>query len=340
MGTDRCGSGRALAPTLATVIPLDGPFYNDLSVGQTLPVQPALVVDAGIAALYQSIFGERLPMSLDPSATEAVTGTSQRLASPGLVAAISTGQSTTVSRRVIANLFYRDFRFLRPVEIGEALTTTVTVAAMADGSSKPGRQERGKVLVDVETRSGDDLVLTYQRCPMLPSHAAGPLGHNDDLGVAPPLDLAAYLPLVPSDWDLSALGTPTPWATGETIVDPMRDVIDNATGLVRMTHNLAMIHRDATMSPYPTRLVYGGHPLGLAQASLSRVVNGLATVLAWHECDHVGPAFEGDLLSFRHTLIDEAPSGTGHVLAVQVEGFAERDESVKILDWLVVVAAP
>ena len=58
------------------------------------------------------------------------------------------------------------------------------------------------------------------------------------------------------------------------------------------------------------------------------------------ECDHVGPAFEGDLLSFRHTLVDEAPSGTGRVLAVQVEGFAERDESVKILDWLVVVAAP
>ena len=167
------------------MIPLDGPFYDDLSVGQTLPVQPALVVDEGLAAIHQSIFGERLPMSLDPSATEAVTGTSRRLASPGLVAMISTGQSTTVSRRVIANLFYRDFRFVRPVEIGEALTTTVTVAAMADASSKPGRQERGKVLVDVETRSGDDLVLAYQRCPMLPSRAAGPLGHNDELGAVP-----------------------------------------------------------------------------------------------------------------------------------------------------------
>ncbi len=336
----RFGPPTGAASTLSTVIPLDGPFYDDLSVGQTLPVQPALVVDEGMSALYQSMFGERLPMSLDPAVAEVVTGTRRRLASPGLVAMISTGQSTTVSRRVIANLFYRDFRFLRPVELGEALTTTVTVAAMADGSSKPGRQERGKVLVDIETRSGDEIVLAYQRCPMLPSHADGPLGHNDDLGVVPPLDLPAYLSLVPSGWNLSALGEPTPWEIGEAIIDPTRDAIDNATGLVRMTHNLAMIHRDGTMSPYPTRLVYGGHPVGLAQASLSRVVNGLATVLAWHECDHVGPAFEGDLLSFRHTLVDEAPSGSGRVMAVQVEGFAERDKSVKVLDWLVVVAAP
>ena len=102
-----------------------------------------------------------------------------------------------------------------------------------------------------------------------------------------------------------------------------------------------MVHRDAAESPYPQRLLYGGHVVGLAQASLSRVLTGTATVVGWHACDHTAPAFEGDQVSFRHTLLDTAPAGRGRALAVQVEGFAHRsDEPEKILDWTVIAAAP
>ena len=133
-------------------------------------------------------------------------------------------------------------------------------------------------------------------------------GHDDDLGTAGDLDLGTYAELVP-EWNFTALGPPCDWSVGETISDPTRDVIQGATALVRLTHNLAMIHRDAEESPYPERLVYGGHVVGLAQASLSRVLPGMATVVGWHLCDHTGPAFEGDLLSFRHTLLDVQPCG-------------------------------
>ena len=284
-------------------------------------------------------------MSLDEEISRAVTGRPGRLASPGLVMQLSIGQSTTISRRAIANLFYRDVRLVRPVLIGESVATVVTVAALADGSHKEGRPRRGKVLVDIVTTAAGEPAVVYQRCPMLPQedHAAAP-GHSDDLGEGQDLDLASYAALVPTHWDFAPLGPGTDWAVGDTIQDPMRDVIDGATGLVRLTHNLAMIHRDAERSPYPERLVYGGHVVGLAQASLSRVLPGMATIVGWHGCDHTGPAFEGDLLSFTHTLLDVASAGSGRAFAVRVLGHAHRDDSppegTPILDWTTVAAAP
>ena len=322
------------------MIPLDGPYYEDLSVGQVLPRQPSVVVDEGMAALYQSMVGERLPMVLDPAVFEAVTGRPGRLASPALVMHLSIGHSTTLTRRVIANLFYRDLRLLRPVLVGQSLATTVTVVALADSRPRTGRRHRGKALVDIVTTADGEPAITYQRAPLLPQATDEQPGHHDDLGNAPPLDLASYTELVPSHWDFSLLGPGTDWQPGDTVADPARDVVDNALALVRLTNNLAMVHRDASASPYPQRLLYGGHIVGLAQASLSRVLPGMATVVGWHACDHTGPAFEGDQVSFRHTLLDAAPAGSGRVFAVQVEGFAHRSgEPDKILDWTVIAAA-
>ena len=334
------------------MIPLDGPYYEDLRVGQELPRQPSVVVDEGMAALYQSMVGERLPMVLDPAVFEAVTGRPGRLASPALVMHLSIGHSTTLTRRAIANLFYRDVRLLRPVLIGQSLATTVTVVALSDSRPRPGRPHRGKALVDIVTTADGEPAITYQRAPLLPQATDEQPGHDDDLGTASPLDLASYTELVPAHWDFASLGPGTDWQPGVTVADPARDVADNALALVRLTNNLAMVHRDAAESPYPQRLLYGGHVVGLAQASLSRVLTGTATVVAtggtsceerswWHACDHTAPAFEGDQVSFRHTLLDTAPAGRGRAFAVQVEGFAHRsDEPEKILDWTVIAAAP
>ncbi len=323
------------------MIPLDGPYYEDLSVGQVLPRQPSVAIDDGMAALYQSMVGERLPMAMDPAVCEAVTGSPGRLASAALVMHLSVGQSTTLSRRVVANLFYRDLRFTKPVFVGQSLATTVTVAALADSRPRPGRPHRGKALVDIVTTADGEPAVTYQRAPLLPQAGDSQPGHCDDLGTTPPLDLASYVELVPEHWDFAPLGDGTDWQPGTTVADPARDVADNALALVRLSNNLAMVHRDAEESLYPQRLLYGGHVVGLAQASLSRVLGGMATVVGWHGCDHTGPAFEGDQMSFRHTLLDVMAAGSGRVFAVQVEGFAHRRaEPDQILDWTVVAAAP
>ncbi len=323
------------------MIPLDGPYYEDLSVGQVLPRQPSVAIDDGMAALYQSIVGERLPMAMDPAVCEAVTGSPGRLASAALVMHLSVGQSTTLSRRVIANLFYRDLRFVKPVFVGQSLATTVTVAALADSRPRPGRQNRGKALVDIVTTADGAPAVTYQRAPLLPQADGDQPGNCDDLGATPPLDLASYVELVPEHWDFAPLGDGTDWQPGATVSDPARDIADNALALVRLSNNLAMVHRDAEESLYPQRLLYGGHVVGLAQASLSRVLGGMATVVGWHGCDHTGPAFEGDQMSFRHTLLDVTEAGGGRVFAVRVEGFAHRRaEPDQILDWTVVAVAP
>lgn len=323
------------------MIPLDGPHYEDLSVGQVLPRQPSVVIDDGMAAVYQSMVGERLPMALDPAVFEAVAGRPGRLASPALVMHLSIGHSTVLTRRGIANLFYREVRFLRPVVVGQSVATTVTVAALADSRPKPGRPHRGRVLADVETTADGEPAVTYQRTPMLSQAGGEQPGHDDDLGASPPLELASYAALVPSGWDFAPLGPGTDWQPGDRVEDPCREVVDNALGLVRLTSNLALAHRDAAASPYPERLLYGAHVVGLAQASLSRALPGMATVVGWHGCDHTGPAFEQDVLSFRHTLLDTAPAGSGRVFAVQVEGFAHRlGEPDHVLDWTVIAAAP
>ena len=330
-----------MAVVSGSVIPLDGPYYEDLSVGQVLARQPSVVIDDGMAALYQSMVGERLPMVMDPAVCAAVTGQPGRLVSAALVMHLSVGHSTTLTRRAIANLFYRDLRFVRPVFVGQSLSTTVTVAALADGRPRPGRPHRGKVLVDIATTADSEPALTYQRAPLLLQRGDSQPGHGGDLGAPAPLNLASYAELVPAHWDFAPLGPAARWQPGTTVADPARDVVDNALGLVRLTHNLAMVHRDADESPYPQRLLYGGHVVGLAQASLSRVLSGMATVVGWHGCDHTGPAFEGDQVSFCHTLLDVMPAGSGRAFAVQVEGFAHRSgEPDRILDWTVIAVAP
>jgi 2-methylfumaryl-CoA hydratase len=118
----------------------------------------------------------------------------------------------------------------------------------------------------------------------------------------------------------------------------MRDRIESAGALVRLTHNQAMAHRDPAASPYDRVLVYGGHVIGLAQASLSRLCDGLATVMGWHTCDHVAPAFEGDVLEFSHELVDERRLDGGAALrAYRVEAHRAGAEPELLLAWVPVV---
>jgi acyl dehydratase len=89
-------------------------------------------------------------------------------------------------------------------------------------------------------------------------------------------------------------------------------------------------------------LVYGGHTIGLAQASLARLLPSLAHVIGWHSCDHVGPVFENDVLSFSSELTATQPVGDGRLLAFRVLVDAERDgldEPARVLDWQPVVFA-
>jgi acyl dehydratase len=119
----------------------------------------------------------------------------------------------------------------------------------------------------------------------------------------------------------------------------LKDVVEQALALVRLTQNVASVHRDIAASPYPNRLVYGGHTIALAQASLSRIFRNTATVLGWHLCNHTGPVFEGDLLSFDHEILEKQKFASGNITAVRSRVFVHRnnEEPKEVLDWIPVI---
>ena len=314
----------------------DGPYYEDMEPGMVFPSPPALLVDSGMASTYQTIVGESLPLVLDSKISELVTGSPNRILSPGLLLHLSIGASTVATKKVVANLFYRDVRILRPVSLGETLQTTTEVVAMQDSTPKQNRPHRGKVLLKISTKANDELVLSYYRCPLVKLRGDVLPGHQGDLGQTPDLNLASYEQQSYEKWDLSHLSKKNINNTNGVVKDPLKDVVDQALGLVRLTQNMAAVHRDSTASPYPLRLVYGGHTVALAQASLSRIFPNTATILGWHTCDHTGPVFEGDLLSFEHEIIKEKQYGKGQIRGVRSRVHAHRDNEKpkEVLDWV------
>lgn len=310
---------------------LDGPYFDDLHVGQQLERAPAITIGPGECALYQAICGDPLPIALSAPLAAGVTGQPGGVVNPALALQVAIGQSTVATRRVIANLFYRGVALHRTVRVGETLSTAVVIRALSPASTKPGRPPRGKALLGIRTTAGGgDVVADFERCALLPCRgdlARAPGATADLPGAATPTGDAAlggFERFVPAGWRLDALGGPDPWQVGETRTDPLRDTVTQATALVRLTQNLAAAHRDAGLGQRGRRLVYGGHTIGLAQASLCRLLPSVATVVGWIGCDHVAPVFEDDVLSVSATLDATRPLSTGRLLAFTVVVDAER----------------
>jgi acyl dehydratase len=318
----------------------DGPYYNEFTPGMAIPTLPPVTVTEADNVAYRMITGDQHLPSADRSRYEAVSGSQAGMIYPSLAMQYSIGQTTNATRRAIANLYYRSVRILRAVEVGETIRTTATVLGMADSKPK-GDLHRGKVWLGIETVGDNGPIARYERCALVASRGGSP-GHHDEIpGPSEPVPLDEVAELAPQ-WDLSTLPK-TEWAPGTEAVDAMRDHVDLAPALARMTFNQAFVHRDATTSIYNRRLVYGGHVQGLAQASLSRVLPGIATVVAWDGCDHVGPAFEGDLLAFRHRLTEELALDHGRLLRFEIRGATVDDEGAvgdDVLVWTPVVFAP
>ncbi|MFZ9628538.1 MAG: MaoC/PaaZ C-terminal domain-containing protein [Ilumatobacteraceae bacterium] len=315
-----------------------GPFYEDFVIGATLPPLPPVTLTEADNALYRAVTGDQHLLAADRALAASVAGAPNGLANPGIVMHYAMGQTTMATRQAIANLYYRSVRMLRPVRLGETLRTTTTVLGLRDSAPK-GDQHRGKVWLGITAATDEGPAITFERCALIRSRGGTPPGHESDIpGASDPTPLSALVDLVPS-WDLSSMPA-SAWTAGSGGTDPLRDHIDLAAPFARLTFNQAAVHRDHTMTADGRRLVYGGHVQALAQASLTRMVPGMATVVAWDGCDHIGPAHEDDLLEFRHTLVEEQRAGTGRLLRFEVMGATVAPSgSTDILRWTPVVWA-
>jgi len=318
-----------------------GPYFDELHSGQVFAGAPAMTLTPGLAAVHQSILGDRLRLPLDAELSAAVTGLTAPLAHPGLVCDVAIGQSTLVTQHVKANLFYRGLVFYRFPAIGDTLFTRTEVVGLKKNSAKPGRAPTGLVALRMTTiDQADRLILDFYRCAMLPlSPNAGPndAEHADDLSkvgadLTPPPSAAA-------EWDGEVFRERIPGPHFDTslagaVLHSSADVVSSAPELARVTLNIAAVHHDSRIGG--RRLVYGGHTIGLALAQASRLLPNLATVLGWQSCDHTGPVHEGDTL-YSELHIDSAePTDNGGVLGLRSLVYAvsdAQDEPRQVLDW-------
>jgi acyl dehydratase len=317
-----------------------GPFFEDLSVGQMFASAPAMTLTEGLAAAHQAITGDRLALALDHDLCRAVTGGGP-LAPPALVWDVSIGQSTVVTRHVRANLFYRGLAFRRAPVLGDTLHTRTQVVGLRQNRPRPGRAPTGLAALRITTTDQEDRpVLDFFRCAMLPLRDQDrDTGHADDLDRigqdAPSPDVPALIGGWRLDRFARRLGGPRPaeLRPGQQLSGGSGDVVSSAPELARLTLNVAAVHHDAAAAG-GRRLVYGGHTIGLALAQAARVLPSLVTVAGWHGCEHLGPVHEGDTLRSvigveRVDLLPDA-GGVVHLRSlVQADGEPGRD----VLDW-------
>jgi acyl dehydratase len=277
---------------------------------------------------------------------------------------VAIGHSTVATQRVKGNLFYRRVQLLRPVHIGDTLTTRSEVVALRQNRPKPGRPATGLVALRIQVENQRNKpVLDFWRCPMIPLRDP-----ERDTGHADSFDD------IPADIDLDLLSSKVPWgwrlstfkdrvgragahfadvAPGTTFTIEGRDTVTGATELARATLNLASTHTDPAACTYGRRLVYGGHTISLAGAAATRALPNLVTILGWRSCEHTGPVFEGDVLRTEitvdaahpltqggmvdlHALVwaDRAARGTGGVPPTAAAGAAkDRSGEEAVLDW-------
>jgi acyl dehydratase len=304
-----------------------GPYFDDLRVGQVFDTAPSMTLTSGAAATHQAILGDRLRLPLDAELSRAVTGAAGPLAHPGLVCDIAIGQSTLVTQRVKANLFYRGLNFHRFPVIGDTLTTRTEVVGLRQNSAKPGRAATGLAALRMTTvdQSGR-FVLDFYRCAMLPLSPDAPdTGHADDLTA---IGAGQQVPPDPTaGWTVDAVRTSGRPVAG-AVLSSTADVVSSAPELARLSLNIAATHHD--WRPGGQRLVYGGHTIGLALAQAARLLPDVLTVLGWESCDHTGPVHEGDTL-FSELHVETVGSDGRLGLRSLVYAVGEPDRQV--LDW-------
>ncbi len=301
------------------------PYFEDLTVGHVERAAPAVTLTDGMAAVHQAIVGDRLALALDATLAREVLGAPSAIAHPALVWDVAIGQSTLLTGRVIANLFYRGLVLARMPVIGDTLSTSTEVVALRQTTSRPGRPASGLAVLRVRTsdQSGR-AVLDFWRCAMLPLREPdGRTGHADSFEEIPAELGAATLREATASWRLGAFVTArggrqerlSRSAPGTRWTVEGGDVVSAAPELARLSLNVAAVHHDRHAHREGRRLVYGGHTIGLAAAQALRLLPEIATIVGWHSCEHLAPVHEGDTLYSELELERCEPLGQGGSLA-------------------------
>lgn len=239
---------------------MSGPYFEDLHPGWIYS-SPYTTLTDGHVAWYAALCGDVNPVFRSP----LLYGDRIPL-NTSLVAQFAIGQSTLATREVIANLYYKDVVFHRPIFPGTSVRTEVSVIARSTSASRADREPRGKILLGLETfDESEELVMSMTRCALVRKRSgssdADVLDMLSSTGLQLPFSDAVLA--ARANWLRDAEAQPPEgngWRGSEGL-DNLADPVTDALQLVRATGNLAKAHRDSRYGQGGQRLVYGGHTI-------------------------------------------------------------------------------
>jgi 2-methylfumaryl-CoA hydratase len=281
-----------------------GRFFEDFSIGETIVHATPRTVRAGDASLYSALFGSRFVVQSSDAFARAI-GYPEAPVDDLLVFHIVFGKTVPdISLNAVANLGYADGRFLRPVHVGDTLSTTSEVIGLKQTSAGDagivyvrsiGRNQRGEIVLTYAR-----WVLVRKRNPGTPAHAERvpelpKVVLPEQLGEGcPALDLAGY--------DDGLSGSRFRWqdyAPGERIDHVDGVTVEEAEHQIatRLYQNTAKVHFDAfgaRDTRFGKRLIYGGHVISMARALSFNGLGNAFHIAAINGGRHVAPLFAGD----------------------------------------------
>jgi 2-methylfumaryl-CoA hydratase len=313
-----------------------GRYFEDFRLGETIRHATPRTLRSGDASLHIALTGSRFAVTSSADFARAVGYRTQPL-DDLLVFNMVFGKTVPdISLNAVANLGYADCRFLRPVAVGDTLTSVSEVIGLKENSNR----QTGVVHVRSTGMTSDGQpALSFIRWVMVRK--------RDQAAV---ID-AAHVPVLPAQVEPAALGQACPeidltrwddalagsamrfedYQAGERIdhVDGM--TVEEAEHMLatRLYQNTARVHFNALSEAkgrFGRRLVYGGHVMSLARA-LS--FNGLANafhIAAINGGRHAAPLFAGGTVFAWSEILETAElPGRRDVGALRIMTRATRD---------------
>ena len=307
-----------------------GRFFEDYTLGETIPHAVPRTVSGGERALYHALYPARGALY----SSDAVARACGLPASPmdDLIAFHTVFGKTVpdISLNAVANLGYAEGRWLAPVWPGDTLRSESTVIGLKENSN-------GKTgVVWVRTRGLNqrgEAVLEYVRWVMVRKNRPTPAPEAvvpQLQAVVPPEALVVPAGLDFSSYDFALAGERHRWgdyAPGERIDHVDGVTVEEAEHMLatRLWQTTATVHFDATQREDGRRLIYGGHVISLARA-LS--FNGLANaqmIVALNAGAHANPCVAGDTVRAWSEVLDRAETPAPGVGALRLRLVAVKD---------------
>jgi 2-methylfumaryl-CoA hydratase len=295
-----------------------GRFFEDFTLNEVIQHATPRTITAGDVSVYIALYGGRNPLHCSEPFAQSL-GYNTAPIDDLLAFHIAFGKTVPdISVNAVANLGYADVHFLRPVFIGDTLSTSSQVIGLKQNSNN----KSGVVWVRSTTKNqNQEPVLSWVRWVMI---------HKDTLQKSN-LDAPApttVIPELPSHVSSGQLQMPQNFETHNEIkvatggqyfwedYQP-NERIYHAAGMTinpaehslatRLYQNNARLHFDdfaMKSSPFGQRLVYGGVVISICRALSFEGLENALSILAINAGTHANPSFANDTIYTMTEVLD------------------------------------